>query len=256
MIDSTNNTIKGMFSIKGMNVKKYPSVSALYLEEIDALMGVIHGFCKQEFPLLRYGTCILDTQKDGMHPQCAFRFNLPGGDYHARIFRRGKPTDDFSFEVNEICSDQIAEDSINELLKWGKEKSRYDKDIQQKTSTLHDLPAGIYRDRELSVLVLPATKGRFLFTFHSCDDQLNPVGMANECLAYVVAEALALMGKEDQILQYSSLELIRSAPDHALDAIVAVRSYFNQPETIPEIVAWRKWHAEALQDGALTLFFE
>ncbi len=227
------------------NLEKHPNADTLYPQEIDALLAVISYFCEGRYSG-DYGSCILDGQKDGGAANCIFRFNFPEGPYRRTFFRTYDRT-----------SDQIAEDSINEMLCWPENPSRYRKSLENIPCPV---ATGIYRDGEIEVLVLNTTHGRFLFTCHTLaafsDDDYDAL---SEALPYIFAEAIANMGKEDTVLQRSNIELIAGLdPSHSgqiVDMITETRDLFYDKNPLPEIAAWRTWHESADQSDELALFF-
>lgn len=235
-----------MINFKNLETHPEPQ-STLFPQEINALLGVIQAYLQEYESRGYYGTCILDGQEYNEKAKCIFRFNLKGGPYRRKFFG-----------MIDRTSDEIAEESINEILK-PKVESRYARWLDD---SVKPLPSGIYRDGELEVLVLNASYGRFLFTFHSQDQEYQPCHYLNEEMYYVMVEALANMGKEDYNLQHSNIDLIAAIPSTRRSSLTAALSltrkffYPDKKQIIPEIQAWREWHESANNEGELTLFFE
>ena len=77
-------------------------------------------------------------------------------------------------------------------------------------------------------------------------------------LYYAVAKTLALLAKEDAVLQKGANSIfmteVEDCPGMSLleDFVVGL---FEAAE-IPELKVWQEWHEAALKTGELTLFFE
>lgn len=135
------------------DLKCDPAANTLYQEEIDVLMEVVGIVLECAGAKRARGTFILDGQPNDGEAECILRFNLPGWTYHRRFFR-----------VVGKCSTDIAEESIDELLKWPLEKSRYELLNGLVPATGKRLLTGMYTDGELNVMVVNTTHGRFLIT--------------------------------------------------------------------------------------------
>lgn len=120
----------------------------LFRQEIDAILKVVDSVLESFKDYPTKGTLILDGQAKDQDARCIVRLNLSDGIYRKRFFC-----------LYDRSSDDIAADAINNALRWP-EESRYHL-AEERALHFGWLPSGIYKDKELDVLVLNTTHGRF-----------------------------------------------------------------------------------------------
>lgn len=170
----------------------------------------------------------------GEEAKCIVRFNLQNGFY--------QPLED--------TSDDIVSKAIDDVLVWP-ESSTYGYRGEAKFFGL--LPSDIYRCGRRKTLVLNTTFGRFIISFYAnfCSGGHDEI----TALLIALAEAFALMGKEDKVLQKSAQHLCSQAVGIDKDALALVKKLFADCD-LPALQAWKEWHEPANNSGELTLFFE
>lgn len=231
-------------------VKQVEPDSTLFEPEIDLILVLIRKVAQSFQHELELGTFILDGQTYGGDPQLITRGNFAKGIYRRQFYRTYNRT-----------SDQIAEESIDQLLVWPGMLSRYRRHFAERFFEQNGMiypRTGIYQDGELLVLAMNATHGRFLASIQAqaVNDPYYDFGdEISEALLYAVSEALCMMMREDVILQRSATQLmIERENPLAANIVLAVVNEFAQGE-LPEMRAWQDWHEPANKSGQLTLPF-
>ena len=228
-----------------MELKNYEShyepEKTLNREEVDAIVAVVQStiaWLSLDRPGLseavKKGSFALVGRKDG-------------------AYEKAKPIVCFDFENGPKANYYNYEKGQYRSSRWMIE---YDAQMMNKI----DAATGIIREvnyRDLGwqrrILALQTTAGCF-FCSVICPN-------AYETEIYLaVAKSIALMGKEDTVLQGSYGNLLCGHPGHYRgDEIYALDQYvqnlFSKCE-LPELKAWREWHEPANNAGELSLFFE
>lgn len=243
-----------------------PAASTLYQEEIDVLMEVVGIVLECAGAEGVKGTFILDGQPNDGEAECILRFNLPGGTYHRRFFR-----------VIGKSSTDMAEESIDELLKWPLEKSRYEPLNTSVPVIGKRLLTGMYADGELNVMVVNTTYGRFLVTAN-VENSGDEKGGRSSCNGYQVADVIMRMVAlaitrlctciEDVDLRASEKTLWCAIDDRERNFTNAYRQTWQEIERwifadeeacdTPEAAkVWREWRKTVSESGEdLKLFFQ
>ena len=209
----------------------------LYQEEKNVIAEMILQEICNNFPSdLSKGTCIIDGQKNGEKAKCLIRFNLADNACSCE-------------DPNEF--DEIAEEAINNALLYPKEESLY---LEPKLkSQPQKMESGIYESDDLKVLVLNVTEGRFLASFYA--DFKNGGGHDESTkIMITISEAIAQMGKEDEVLQDSAKKIASDNKGLGSEVVKNVDKLFDECN-FPALKAWRKWHEPANSSGELSLFF-
>lgn len=234
--------------IEFTNLETHPGSTGLSQTEIDVLLSVQkHYLAETVGGELSLGTCILDAQPNGKPAACVYRYNLPGG-----IFWRN------FFGVHERSSDIMAENSIGEILNASSDQSRFFGEMLAAGGFVN---TGIYRDGELLVMVLKTTKGRFLFAPQFRLKEAVPLPQAEFGLYHVVAETLALMAREDGILQHSAIRLLQQSqcsPSYIIKAASAAgiaRACFGIGQELVEVRTLREWRNKTGASKRPRVFF-
>lgn len=233
--------------IEFQNLQSQPAVAKMTQTEFEALLGVQRQYLGEIIGGSRYGTCILDGQPYQAEVQCICRYNLPDGRYCRQFFG-----------LHDRSSDRMAEDSIDEILRYTDHQSRFYRRAKRASGLLE---TGIYRDGELIVMVLNADNGTFYFAPNLSIDGTASAYDLDYGLIYATAEALAIIGREDRVLQASVAKLLQSSAniedaDLAVPATVAVRRYFGHDTKVAEIRTWREWRNRSGYHKKARVFFE
>lgn len=217
--------------------------------ELDALLAVQDEYLSEYYSSIsaKFGSCILDCQPLMKKTECIARYNLCGGSYNRRFFR--------SYIRS---SDEMAANSIDELLDCANPKSRFYQQFERITEALN---TGIYQDGELLVMVLDAYGGSFLFAPNVSLNGEMPSYEVSIGLMYATAEALAIIGREDYQLNKSVIALIQESAytDYAGEAVTAVnvaRRCFGHDTKVAEIRTWREWRNRSGYHKKARVFFE
>ena len=200
--------------------------TTLYREEADVIIAVIQDAIENSKVSIKNGTFLLWGMKNGEHaPQRMISFDFDYGPVR-------------KFSVYGESSRFLAEEVI--MVHASGERSK----TYSAISSYIDLP---------SHLELATTNGHFACSFYAGKGDTN--FMAHIYCA--VAQTLALMGKEDSVLQDSCDKVFFLEVDGYPEIYVA-RSYVERlfrDCKLPEIAAWQKWHESASASGKLPLFF-
>lgn len=225
------------------------SSAGLKQAELNALLAVQNEYLNEYYGegSAKKGTCILDCKPSLKKAECIMHYNLAGGPY-TRLF----------FNTYIRTSDEMAADSIDEMLSSNDPKSRfYPKNIR----ITEAFNTGIYQDGELLVMVLDTYVGTLLFAPNISLDGEVPNYGASLGLIYATAEALTIIAREDRALNEEAILLLQESArtdyaGEALTATSAVRRYFGHDTKISEIRMWREWRNRAGYHKKARVFFE
>ena len=210
--------------------------TTLYKEEADVIIAIVFGIMKEIGVCAKHGTFLLyGVKNDSQEPQKIISFDL----------RRG-PSAKFMRNEKRLNSRKMAEEVLER-----------DARSEKSTFALQDTKAKgyitYYADSPL-FLSLQATHGRFTCAFYAGDGDYWDMTF----VYCAVAQALAVMGKEDEVLQESCDDLFFSEVDEYTTIFIA-RNYVNsvfEEDVFPEIKAWRTWHDAAVAEDKLGMYFE
>lgn len=136
--------------MKLVNLQEFPSAQTLFQEEIDVIKYAIETAVANSLLKVELGTFILDGRSHGGEAQCILRGNFGAGPYE-RTFLTG----------DKVTSDWLAETAIDELLEVPI-RSRYG--VVRMTGPDEQISTSIHESDELSVLVVNADYGQFIFS--------------------------------------------------------------------------------------------
>lgn len=211
--------------IKNLQLNTEPNTT-LFEQEAQALIAIVVNVLEVGNDLPKTGTFLLygvadDKPKD---LQKIVSFNFKGGTLHNCI-------------DSGYTSDQIG-DSVLRLAATQLSKS------ESKTAITYyvDSPA---------FLKLKTTHGTFLCFFWGDNGSSTYVYCAS-------AKAIAMMGKEDQVLQESCKYLFFTEMEDypSIDMLDKYVEHLFEQCNLDELEEWKKWHEPANGSGELTLFFQ
>ena len=138
-----------------MKVYFDPKKSVFSPSEIAVIEEVATTLYDSMPHLSRFGTCIIDHQLENPsgynEAHLAACFDLPSGIFHYQ-----------SGPDHWVTSHRLAEESIDELLKWPSEQCLY-----RPTTRCQLIESGIYHyEGEHNVMVINCDRGRFLISCH------------------------------------------------------------------------------------------
>lgn len=217
-----------------MKVYFDPKKSVFSPSEIAVIEEVVTTLCDCMPHLSRFGTCIIDHQLENPsgynEAHLAACFDLPSGIFHYQ-----------SGPDHWVTSHRLAEESIDELLKWPSEQCLY-----RPTTRCQLIESGIYHyEGEHNVMVINCDRGRFLischvnyeskgFTVSYWDRQFDE----NKAFRLALLELLANLRRQDEILQKSRELIMLQTEERELIISRHVYSMFGKGDS-PAIHSWR-----------------
>lgn len=211
---------------------QYEPDSTMFKEEVDVITTIVKGVLGQfspdssgSFTLIEQKDDEAPSESDKSHLIVGFNF----GDGPIQGYVQGKPS------CWAVC--HIADQQRFTVLDSG--------------GFIDDMLIDDELDEEF--LVLKTTAGRFVRSvcmsgFPYCETEIY----------LAVAKAIALMGKEDEVLQASYQELLSSEAasfPHLRQLDKQLERSFERCRE-PELRAWKTWHESASAAGELSLFFQ
>lgn len=230
-----------------INLERDGTDTVLTSIELDALLSVQSQFLKEHGGNPEYGSCLLVGRSyGGQECRQLLSFDLPRGAYHRNFFR-----------IVERTSRQMVAESVSEMRRCDQLNSRFYPTFREQHG--NRIASGIYRDGELLVAVLNCTRGQFFFApniRYRPDEACWDVDL---CLIHATAEALALIAREDNALQRSTVQLLQtSSAERAslvASAVAAVRQYFSLSSGLPETRTLHLWRKKMGYDKEPRIFF-
>lgn len=230
-----------------MNVQVFPNKHMLAQEEIDVVVAALEEMRCFYGGFPNRGTIILDGQKKGTEARCIMRMNLKNGTYDVEQVMEGFPA---------RTSETLAEESIDAILDWP-EKPAYGYAAQ--AVNFGEMETGIYVYDARRVMVLNATRGRFLMSAQLAQEMGDGriVELRDESIAMMkgMAMVLARICSEDVILQHAMLKLMEGTAETE-QALRRTLDGFFEKGRAPEVKAWKEWHAAIAEGEDFPMFFE
>lgn len=234
--------------------------TALHQQEVDLIYDLVDQVIQRHLTLKpHFGTIILDGHTYGAAASCITHANFDGGVYTRQFFG-----------LVDRSSTDIVADSIDQLLEWPVQNSRYERYFtEDNLSVIKGEPipkSGIYRDGELIVMAINATYGRFIVSLKAQTDMEEECSLECELLLGAIAEIFANIGCKDPVLQAAIIDIEFKLWDHLKvdfpssakllkDIIATIRQEFVSGTT-EEMRTWRDWRSDLKKNGEEELFFQ
>lgn len=220
-------------------------------EETDVVIVVLDRIMDEFIDRPNVGTINLCGQRRGRSCRDILTMNLSDGPYQRLVSQNMRKT-----------SDDWADESINKIVSWpGLDDYNYKPEALQ----FGELPTGVYQTGLLRVLVVNTTFGRFIMSFYLAAEKPSEEDerkiefteyfdesiMAMKTLAKVLAE----MHPEDGRLRQSAFDLTLKAPEKERVMWTDIKRVLDE-FNLPELVAWREWRKEMMEEKRIKMFFE
>lgn len=235
-------------------VRKLADKAMLYEEELDVIVALLEKMLEQyEVEQPNMGSVVLYGQEKGCEAKRILQLSLEGGAYDASEFK--------AQNYQNRTSEDLVEGAVWRAMLWPSNPAY---GIHPKALNFGELPTGIYEDGLECVLVLNTTLGRFLAGVALAEKKKipnEPEPVLLNCEFSVertlvgLATALAKMCPEDVALRRSLRKILADAvtATHATHGLVAG---LLEGDSLPEIKAWKAWHAQAANsEEGLAVYF-